>query len=97
VGIRKEASAQAGITLVTFHIPAEAGAVSASIVGEFTGWSPMPMEPAIEGGYEVVVKLQVGVAYRFRYLLDGRRWENEWMADRYVPNDFGGDDSVVDV
>ena len=29
------------------------------------------------------------------YLLDGDRWENSWKADRYEPNPFGGDDSVV--
>jgi len=23
--------------------------------------------------------------------------ENDWRADRYEPNDFGGDDSVVDL
>jgi hypothetical protein len=35
--------------------------------------------------------------YRFRYLVDGRSWENDWAADLYVPNGYGGDDSVVDV
>jgi hypothetical protein len=34
---------------------------------------------------------------RFRYLLDGERWENDWTADAYVPNSFGSDDSVVEV
>ena len=33
--------------------------------------------------------------YRYRYLLDGTRWENAWDADDYVPNPYGGDDSVV--
>ena len=30
-------------------------------------------------------------------LLDGQRWDNDWAADAYVPNSFGGDDSVVDL
>jgi len=30
-------------------------------------------------------------------LLDGRRWDNDWAADGYVSNGFGGDDSVVDL
>lgn len=25
------------------------------------------------------------------------RWENDWAADAYLPNDLGGDDSVIDV
>ena len=45
----------------------------------------------------MTVGLDAGQAYRFRYLLDGQRWENDWAADAYQPNDFGGDDSVVDL
>ena len=41
--------------------------------------------------------MAAGRAYRFRYLLDGHRWENDWAADAYKPNDFGADDSVVDL
>jgi hypothetical protein len=39
--------------------------------------------------------LQSGKEYRFRYLLDGTLWENDWDADSYVPNGFDGEDSVV--
>jgi len=28
-------------------------------------------------------------------LIDDERWENDWAADDYVPNGFGGDNSVV--
>ena len=45
----------------------------------------------------MTVDLEAGQAYRFRYLLDGQRWDNDWAADAYQPNDFGGDDSVVDL
>jgi hypothetical protein len=45
----------------------------------------------------VTVDLEAGRAYRFRYLLDGERWDNDWAADAYIPNSFGGDDSVVDL
>ena len=48
------------------------------------------------GGFSVTVDLDAGRAYRFRYLLDGQRWDNDWAAHAYVANDFGGDDSVVD-
>ncbi len=43
------------------------------------------------------VVLGAGRTYRFRYLLDDERWENDWEADSYVPNEFGGDDSVLDL
>jgi hypothetical protein len=45
----------------------------------------------------VTVGLDAGRAYRFRYLLDGQRWENDWAADAHQPNGFGGDYSVVDL
>ena len=51
---------------------------------------------AIEGDWLLTVTLAPGT-YRFRYLLDGQRWENDWAADDYVDNTYGGQDSVVDI
>jgi hypothetical protein len=53
--------------------------------------------PRRRGGFSLTVDLGTGRAYRFRYLLDGQRWDNDWAADAYVRNGFGGDDSVVDL
>lgn len=50
-----------------------------------------------DGSFSLVVRLETGRSYRFRYLLDDQRWENDWAADAYVPNAFGEDDSVVDL
>jgi hypothetical protein len=44
--------------------------------------------------FEVTVPLERNHRYRYRYLIDGHRWENDWNADEYVPNAHGGDDSV---
>jgi len=52
-------------------------------------------DPAQERQLRVTVVLEPGRHYRFRYLLDGARWENDWVADAYVANEYGGDDSVV--
>jgi hypothetical protein len=43
----------------------------------------------------VVVALEPGRSYRYRYLIDGEYWENAWKADGYVPNPYGSDDSVI--
>jgi hypothetical protein len=48
-------------------------------------------------GVSLTVSLGTGRAYRFRYLLDGQRWDNDWAAGAYVRNGFGGDDPVVDL
>jgi hypothetical protein len=31
------------------------------------------------------------------YLVDGERRQNDWAADSYAPNEYGGDDSVLDL
>ena len=55
------------------------------------------MKRVKSGEWRASMALDAGCRYRFRYLLDGFRWENDWAADDYVPNPFGSDDSVVSV
>ena len=88
-----------GKARVTFTVDPRAGAQAAAVCGEWNGWSAGAdvMRRDAEGGFSVTVELDAGRAYRFRYLLDGQRWDNDWAADAYVANDFGGDDSVVDL
>ena len=86
-----------GTCKVTFDLPAEVGASEAHVCGEFNAWSATatPMTRHKDGSFRVAVVLDPGRSYRFRYVLDGARWENDWAADAYVPNDYGGEDSVV--
>jgi hypothetical protein len=39
--------------------------------------------------------VEAGRQYRFRYLIDGERWENDHAADGYAPNPFGSEDAVL--
>lgn len=82
---------------VTFELPAEVNAQVACVVGEFNDWDPQatPMARGEDGSFSVTVPLKVGQAYRFRYLLDEGRWENDHNADAYEPNPFGSEDSIV--
>jgi hypothetical protein len=50
-----------------------------------------------DDGYTAEVIIATGRTYRFRYLIDNERWQNDWAADSYAPNEFGGDDSVLDL
>ncbi len=88
-----------GKASVTFTVDPRVGAQTAAVCGEWNGWSPGAdvMHRDGEGGFSLTLGLDAGRAYRFRYLLDGHRWDNDWAADAYQPNDFGGDDSVVDL
>ena len=93
--MQREIDETNGVAKVTFSLPAAVDARSADIVGEFTGWVPVPMTRHTDGSFVVSVELPMGRAYRFRYLLDGVRWENDWHADDYVLNVHGSHDSVV--
>lgn len=55
----------------------------------------MPKAPC-RARFRTVVDLRASRRWRFRYVLDGERWENDWAADDYLPNSHGADDSVVD-
>ena len=46
---------------------------------------------------QLTISLKPGQEYRFRYLLDNNRWENDGTADAYLPNPFGTEDCVVRV
>jgi len=87
-----------GAASVTFTLPGAVRATHVAIAGEWNGWSGRDvMNRNGDGDFSLTLVLQAGRAYRFRYLLDGQRWENDWAADAYVPNGFGSDDSVVDL
>ena len=83
---------------VTLRRAATNGERHVAVVGDFNDWSPQD-HPMIGGtaGWSCTLTVPTGRRYRFRYLLDGERWENDWEADDYVDNDHGGQDSVIDV
>jgi 1,4-alpha-glucan branching enzyme len=88
----------AGAVQVVFQHAVDGRATHVAIVGDFNGWSADATPMVVEDGMaRQVVALAAGTCYRFRYVLDGTRWENDWAADAYVPNEFGGDDSVIDL
>jgi 1,4-alpha-glucan branching enzyme len=89
---------KSGTIKVTFDLPASVEANEIALVGEFNDWSPtaMKLQRAKSGAWRVTVPLEAGHRYRYRYLIDGEFWENDWRADEYERNPFGADDSVVD-
>jgi 1,4-alpha-glucan branching enzyme len=95
--IKKNYSKERQSCRVTFELPPEVNAQTACVCGEFNDWDVLanPMRHRKNGSFTLVIPLKPGRSYRFRYLLDDIRWENDWTADSYVPNVFGSDDSVV--
>ncbi len=82
-----------------FELPPDVGAETACLCGDFNQWDATahPMKRRKDGSFTVTASLKSGQSYRFRYLLDGDRWENDWGADTYLPNEFGSEDSVVEL
>lgn len=88
-----------GSVRVRFELPATVSATTVSVCGDFNGWQAegQPLTRLDDGRFRTDIVLSGGERYRFRYLLDGERWENDPAADDYVPNRFGTEDSVVDL
>jgi hypothetical protein len=99
LGFTKQYSKDGKECCVSFLFPQEAArdATNITIVGDFNNWdiTASPMKRVKNGDFQITLELTSGMEYRFRYLVDGSLWENDWFADKYVPNAFGSDDSVV--
>lgn len=94
--IHKRLSAS-GKVIVTFEIPGSIWAERINLVGDFNDWNPDTLffRRNREGTWQIELELEPGSEYRFRYLLDGDQWRDDWHADKFVPNPHGGYDSVV--
>ena len=100
--IKKETISGTDQIRVTFAVPSSVWADRVNLVGEFNDWdtTATPMfQTRTNADWQVAVELKMGLRYRFRYLLDGREWLNDWHADDFfydaVPR--GLCDSVVDL
>ena len=85
------------ICKVTFILPTEIEANSASVVGDFNNWAEdaNPMSQLKDGTWKVAIKLEAGSEYHYRYLVNGTEWHNVWDADKYAEHPFGGENSIV--
>ena len=81
---------------VTFYTHKLPEAETAFLAGDFNDWSEddHQMTKLKDGRFKLSIKLEPEQEYQFRYLIDGE-WHNDWEADKYVPNPFSGDNSVV--
>lgn len=86
-----------GKILVTFSMPATEGIESLFLVGDFNAWSDTatPMSRRQDGKWSVVLELEAGREYQFRYRDQLSRWHNDEAADFYLPNSFGSENSVI--
>jgi hypothetical protein len=79
----------AEMVTVDFVVPPEVGGVYVDLVAEFGAWVPMPMDPRDDGSFHMRIRLEAGRSWRYRFLVDGDRWINDWDAHDYVIDDGG--------
>jgi 1,4-alpha-glucan branching enzyme len=85
-----------GKVRVTFALPSAIWADMIFLVGDFNNWDERatPLRQT-ETGWMVTLDLDAGKSFQYRYLHNTNEWHNDWNADGYEPNAFGGDNSVV--
>ncbi len=95
--LKKQVLKSKPVCKVTFTLPEAIKAESAYLVGDFNDWDEQAtiMKKARNGHFSVTLELEKGREYQFRYLVNGTEWHNDWHADKYLPNPFSGDNSVV--
>jgi 1,4-alpha-glucan branching enzyme len=99
VSLRKQYLKTRPVCKVTFTLPRQVAGLAntAYLVGDFNDWNvnATPMKRLKNGAFAATLALRRNTEYQFRYLLDGERWENDWKADKYVPNAYGSENSVI--
>lgn len=88
-----------GKVRATFTLPALEGVTALTLAGDFNDWSETaaPLAREADGTWSVTLTLAAGRRYQFRYRDDQGVWHNDWAADGYAPNEFGTDNSVLDL
>lgn len=83
---------------ITFVLPAESS-TKVAVAGEFNGWDPAATVLRKRGeSRSASVTLDAGSRYAFRYVeaTEGH-WFNDDAADGYERNEFGSENSIIDL
>jgi len=80
---------------VTFETDAETEGVF--LVGDFNDWDTKatPLKKLKKGGFKVVLNLDKGKTYRFRYLNTEGEYFNEVESDSFEYSDFAGAENCI--
>lgn len=80
---------------VTFEFSRE-DLKSVALAGEFNDWQPVSMKlNKKENSFRTKIRLPKDSEFKFKYLLNEAEWENDYQADKYMPNSLGSEDSIV--
>ncbi len=96
--LEKKFTPKRTVCKVKFTVPSEIVEKEVTLAGDFNDWdsSEIKLEKKNEY-YETELRLKPESEYRFKYLIDGETWENDYKADAYVANEYGTEDSLVSI
>jgi len=96
--ISKEFTPKRTVCKVTLTLPEEWANKEVVVAGSFNDWDTSSDKLEKKNGkWTTTLRLKPENEYRFKYLIDGEKWENDDAADLYVPNEFGSEDSVIKI
>jgi len=99
MSLKKQFLKTKDICKVTFALSAEEvkNAKSVNIVGEFNNWNEKssPLKKFKNGNFKIVLDLEKGKQYQFKYIINGTEWQNDTNADLFVSDNIAGENSVV--
>jgi len=99
MSLKKQYLKSRPVCKVTFRLDKEAAqkADSVHLAGDFNNWGTQktPMKQLKNGAFTVTLELPVNRQYQFRYLINQKRWENDWEADKYVPSGISNTENSV--
>mgnify|MGYP006304610763 CR=1 FL=1 len=100
MSLKKQYLKSKPVCKVKFNLSKEdaQNASKVQLLGDFNNWNEKisPMRKLKNGSFTIIMDLQTGNEYQFRYLLDGKTWISDQGADKFMPTPYGdGDNSVV--
>ncbi|MFN1836172.1 isoamylase early set domain-containing protein [Balneola sp. MJW-20] len=96
--IKKEFTPKRTVCKVTLTLPNEWADSEVAVAGDFNDWDVKADKlEQKKNGWTTTLRLKPESTYKFKYYIDGERWENDDSADQYVANEFGTEDSVLEV
>lgn len=96
--IQKEYTPKRTVCKVKFSIPGEWADKEVAVAGDFNDWDTRSDKLEKNNNkWETILRVKPNQTYRFKYLIDGEHWENDDSADAYEPNEFGTEDSLLEV
>ncbi|OQW63105.1 MAG: hypothetical protein BVN29_17815 [Nitrospira sp. ST-bin5] len=74
------------------------GAQSVSVAGDFNGWNPeqTKLERSEGGMWTATIPLKPG-RYQYMFVIDGKQWIADPLADEASGDGFGSENAVLDV